>query len=131
MRGIAMNTYISRLRFLCAAAGFVAVGGTANAADYIYRDLMGNTLAPPKCAAQTDAAAKATDPYTIKKYAKKFCETQGYGWYVAEQKSQGTLVCNECEDAGSSGKVQCHLQDVVVSCKRLKPGSVGLFPGKS
>jgi len=29
------------------------------------------------------------------------------------------------------GKSQCHLEDVVVTCKRIKPGSVGMLPGKS
>lgn len=125
-----MNITVRKLRFLFLVAGFAAFSGAASAADYIYRELMGNTLPPQKCSVQADAAAKATDPYNIKKYAKIFCESQGYGWYVAEQKNDGKLVCNECEDSANSGKVQCHLEDVVVSCKRLKPGSVGLFPGE-
>lgn len=125
-----MKANVSKVRFLGLLAAFAVFPGAASAADYIYRELMGNTLPPQKCAAQADAASRASDSYNVKKYAKIFCESQGYGWYVAEQKSEGKLVCEECDGAGDAGKVQCHLEDVVVSCKRLKPGSVGLFPGE-
>lgn len=125
-----MYASIKKFGLICLLAGCASVPGTGFAADYIFRDLMGNTLPPQKCSVQADAEARATAPDNVKKYAKKFCETQGYGWYVAEQKSDGKLVCDECGDGANAGKVQCHLEDVVVSCKRIKPGSVGLFPGE-
>jgi hypothetical protein len=56
---------------------------------------------------------------------------QGYGWHVSDQKSSGKLVCEECSGENNAGKQQCHLEDVVVTCKRIKPGSVGLIPGQS
>lgn len=100
------------------------------AAEYVFRDLMGNTLASAKCAAKDEAVAKATETYTIDKFTKRFCEVQGYGWNLAEQKSDGKLLCEECSGEANHGKYQCHKEDIVVTCKRLKPGSVGLFPGK-
>lgn len=105
--------------------------GNAGASEYIYRDLMGNTLPPQKCAAKPDAEQRANDPYNIEKYAKRFCETQGYGWYVSEQKAPGKLVCEPCSGEGGADKYKCHVEDIAVSCKRLKPGSAGLIPGKS
>ena len=98
------------------------------ATEYEFRDLLGNTLAPQKCSAKTDAAARARESYNIDKYVKVFCETQGYGWHVSETRDNGKLVCNECSD--QSGKYQCHLEDLRVTCKHIKPGSVGMLPGK-
>ena len=100
----------------------------ALATEYEFRDLLGNTLAPQKCSAKADAAARAREPYNIDKYVKVFCETQGYGWHVSETRDNGKLVCNECSD--QSGKYQCHLEDLRVTCKHIKPGSVGMLPGK-
>ncbi|MGX2038918.1 hypothetical protein ACWJKU_02125 [Methylocaldum sp. MU1018] len=117
---------ISKLLCLLAALSFFC--GTAYAAEYIERDLMGNTIPPQKCAAKDEAAQKATDSYNVTKFAKLFCETQGYGWYLSEQKNQGKLVCEECSD--DAGKQRCHVEDIVVTCKRIKPGSVGMLPGK-
>ncbi len=111
-------------------AGLSVASGAAMAEEYIYRDLMGNTLPSPKCAERSEASANATDPYLIKKKEKVFCETQGYGWHVAERKNSGNLVCEECSGEGNKGKYQCHVEDIVVACKRLKPGSVGMLPGK-
>jgi len=99
-------------------------------ADYLFRDLMGNTIPATKCAAKDGAEARATDTYTVDNFRKRFCEVQGYGWNLVAEKSPGKLICNECEGAASQGKFQCHLEDIVVTCKRLKPGSVGLFPGE-
>lgn len=104
--------------------------GGVSASEYIFRDLMANTLPSPGCASESEAIAKATKPYNINNYSKRFCQTQGYGWYVAEVKDAGKAVCNECSGA-DAGKKQCHVEDVVVTCKRLKPGTAGLIPGKS
>lgn len=100
------------------------------ATEYIYRDLMANTLPSPGCAVESDAIASAAKPYNIKNYSKKFCQTQGYGWHVEKVNDNGKAVCTECSGT-NSGKKQCHLEDVVVTCKRIKPGSVGMLPGKS
>ncbi len=102
----------------------------ASATEYIYRDLMANTLPPVKCEAKADAIANASKQYNLNRFSKKFCQTQGYGWHVEEIKDNGKAVCEECTGA-DSGKSQCHLEDVVVTCKRIKPGSVGMLPGKS
>ena len=103
---------------------------TASATEYIYRDLMANTLPSPGCVAEQQAIVSATKPYNVKNYSKKFCQSQGYGWHVDVVKDEGKPVCNDCGTANSGNK-QCHLEDVVVTCKRIKPGSVGMLPGKS
>lgn len=100
------------------------------ATEYIYRDLMANTLPSPGCAVESEAVATASKAYNIKNYSKKFCQTQGYGWHVEAVKDGGKPVCTECGGV-AGGKKQCHLEDVVVTCKRIKPGSVGMLPGKS
>jgi len=107
----------------------IGFSGAAAAAEYLYRDLMANTLPPPGCAAESEAVAKVTKPYHINNYSKRFCQTQGFGWYVAEVKDSGKAVCDDCTGV-DAGKKQCHVEDVVVTCKRLKPGSVGLITGK-
>jgi len=100
------------------------------ATEYIYRDLMANTLSATSCATETDAKTNAEKPYTVDRFSKRFCQTQGYGWHVDAIKDNGKLVCTDC-NTGASDKKQCHLEDVIVTCKRIKPGSVGMLPGKS
>lgn len=107
------------------------LSGTAIATEYIYRDLMANTLPPQKCATRVEAEAVASDEYRLKKQERTFCESQGYGWHVEQRKSTGNLVCEECSDGTDKGNFRCHKEDVVVQCKRIKPGSVGLIPGQS
>ncbi|MDD5034603.1 MAG: hypothetical protein PHE55_07565 [Methylococcaceae bacterium] len=116
--------------FICLLTALSIYSTVGNAEEYIYRDVMGNTLPPQKCAPKPDADANASDSYNVNKYKKIFCETQGYGWHVAEEKGGGKLVCDECNGDGNKGKYQCRVEDIVVTCKRLKPGSVGLIPGK-
>lgn len=126
-----MREMFAMIRWTSLFVLLTAFSTGAFSAEYIFRDLMANTLPPAKCADKGDASANAADPYTVKKYTKVFCETQGYGWHVSEAKDTGKLVCDECTaDNNTQGKYQCHLEDVVVTCKRLKPGSVGMFPGK-
>jgi len=98
------------------------------ATEYIYRDLQANTLPSPTCLAPKAAEADAAKPFNLNKYSKRFCQSQGYGWHVEELKSTGKTVCTDC--SADKGKQQCHLTDVVVTCKRIKPGSVGMLPGK-
>ncbi|MGZ8219502.1 hypothetical protein [Methylomagnum sp.] len=125
-----MNKAAWYLQSFCLSVALAVFSGAAVSADYIYRDLMGNTLPPQKCAAKSEAEHKASDTYNVDKFAKRFCETQGYGWHVSEQKNHGKLVCDECGSNSGEAKYKCHMEDVVVACKRLKPGSVGLFPGE-
>ena len=103
--------------------------GTVSATEYVYRDLMANTLPSPGCAVESEAIANASKAYNVTKFSKTFCQTQGYGWHVEKVKDEGRAVCTECTGA-NDGKKQCHLEDVVVTCKRIKPGSVGMLPGK-
>ena len=114
---------------ICLLGVFMLLSGTAFGAEFIYRDLMANTLPAPRCEAKAQAIASASQSYNLDRYARRFCETQGYGWAPEQVKDNGKSVCEECSTS-DAGKFQCHLEDVVVTCKRLKPGSVGLVPGK-
>jgi putative hemolysin len=120
-----------KLNLIRVLAALAFSSSTALATEYIYRDLMANTLPSPGCAVESEAVATASKPYNIKNYSKKFCQTQGYGWHVEAVKNNGKAVCNECSGAANQGKKQCYLEDIVVTCKRIKPGSVGMLPGKS
>ena len=100
------------------------------ATDYVFRELMANTLPSAKCAAEPEAVKFATKPYTMERYSKIFCRTQGYGWHVEQIKDQGRLVCDTCSSAASADGQRCHVEDVVVECKRIKPGTVGMLPGQ-
>ena len=96
--------------------------------EYIYRDLMANTLPSAKCETQDKAENTARKPYKIKRYSKKFCQTQGYGWGIEEITNNGEVACNECST--DNGLHKCYLKDVTVKCKRIKPGTVGMLPGQ-
>lgn len=98
------------------------------ATEYIYRDLMANTLPSAQCDSESKAIQSAAKPYNIERYSKRFCQSQGYGWHVDEVKDIGKSACNECSD--KKGLQKCYQEDVVVTCKRIKPGSVGMLPGK-
>ncbi|MGR8929180.1 MAG: hypothetical protein ACU836_00980 [Gammaproteobacteria bacterium] len=100
---------------------------SVSATEYIYRDLMANTL-PAHCDVESKSVEMATKSYKIKNYSKRFCQMQGYGWHLDEIKSAGNTVCTPCGDKGSLQ--QCHQEDVVVACKRIKPGTVGMLPGQ-
>lgn len=100
----------------------------SSSAEFIFLELMGNTIPSAKCQSPEVAISRASSEYELARYAKVFCETQGYGWYVGQRKDNGKTVCEECKE--SPGKQQCHVEDIHVTCKRLKPGSAGLFPGR-
>lgn len=100
---------------------------SVGATEYIYRDLMANTL-PAHCDVESKAKLAASKPYTVDRYSKRFCQTQGYGWHLEEIKTAGTTTCNVCDD--KPGLQRCYQEDVVVTCKRIKPGTVGMLPGK-
>ncbi|MBS3954119.1 MAG: hypothetical protein KGZ88_14305 [Methylomicrobium sp.] len=112
------------------AASLTFTAGNALATDYIYRELMANTLPSAKCEAESVAIASASKNYNIKRFSKKFCQTQGYGWHLEQIKDSGKPVCTPCDNPKETG-FRCHMEDVVVECKRIKPGSVGMLPGKS
>lgn len=89
---------------------------------------MANTLPSSKCELQAKAEETARKPYKIRRYSKKFCQTQGYGWGLEEITGEGKIACTECTD--TQGLQKCYLKDVTVKCNRIKPGSVGMLPGK-
>ncbi|HUL12459.1 MAG TPA: hypothetical protein VLU73_09850 [Methylococcaceae bacterium] len=122
------KTFITNLTGILAA--LYLFSSAAYTAEFVYRDLKGNTLPSSKCSEKSEATAKASDAYNLHKHTKRFCEVQGYGWHVSEEKDNGKLVCDACSGDSNQGKYQCHLEDVVVTCKRIKPGSVGLIPGQ-
>ena len=90
---------------------------------------MANTIPSAKCESLAKAEETARKPYKIKRYSKKFCQTQGYyGWGLEEVINTGKIACNEC--VANKALQKCRLKDVVVKCKRIKPGTVGMLPGK-
>ena len=119
-----------KLNLICLSAVLAFFSGTTLATEYIYRDLMANTLPSVGCDVESKAIEIASRAYNIKRYSKTFCQSQGYGWHVEKVKDEGKAACTPCAGA-NQGKSQCHLEDVVVTCKRIKPGSVGMLPGKS
>ena len=81
-----------------------------------------------KCETKNIARTAAQKPYRVKRYAKKFFQTQGYDWHLESMKESGEVACSEC--TSEADKQRCSLQDVVVTCRRIKLGSVGMLPGK-
>lgn len=90
---------------------------------------MANTLPGAKCDSTPKATESATRPYTINRFSKQFCQSQGYGWHLDEVVDNGKTICNQCGD--QQGLQKCHQEDVTVTCKRIKPGTVGMLPGKA
>ncbi|MDD2762013.1 MAG: hypothetical protein PHH11_17185 [Methylomonas sp.] len=101
---------------------------TADATEYIYRDVMANTLPTAQCNIESVAKEVASKDATLQRYGKRVCQMQGYGWHLESVKESGTSVCNVCP--GSNDKQKCYQEDMVVACKRIKPGTVGMLPGK-
>lgn len=120
-----------KIKFLSVLAGLSAVLACQSVAatEYIYRELMANTLPSAQCETGDKAAASATKDYTLARYSKKFCHSQGYGWHVNTIKDTGKTACTPCA-GGQQGNKTCHQEDVVVVCQRIKPGTVGMLPGK-
>lgn len=101
---------------------------SAGATEYIYRDMMANTLPSAQCQTHDKAVETAQKNYTLDRFSKKVCQTQGYGWHLDETQAIGETVCTPCPDKPQLQK--CFQKDVTVSCKRIKPGTVGMLPGK-
>jgi hypothetical protein len=89
---------------------------------------MANTVPSAKCESPADAEKSANRPYKITKSTKKFCQTQGYGWGLEKITHNGKTSCNDCTN--TKGLQKCYLKDVTLTCKRIKPGTVGMLPGK-
>ena len=117
-----------KLKLFAALLSVAFLSAPTFATEYIYRDLMANTIPSTKCESLEVAKKTAEKSYKLKRYSKKFCQTQGYGWHIAEIKNNGETSCNACTENVALQK--CYLQDVVVTCKRIKPGTVGMLPGK-
>ena len=100
----------------------------AQATEYIYRDIMANTLPSAQCNVENVAKAVSSRDVNLNRYAKRFCLMQGYGWHLDAIKTAGDTVCTSCPSNQSQQK--CLQQDMVVTCKRIKPGTVGMLPGK-
>ena len=116
------------MKSLIYITALLSLAAPSYATEYIYRDLMANTLPSAQCESLETAQEDASKSYKMKRFSKKFCQTQGYGWHIDEIKNEGTVACNSCPSDASSYK--CHMEDVVVKCKRIKPGTVGMLPGK-
>lgn len=119
-----------KLNLLAVALTLLFFSSPSLSTEYIYRDLMANTLPSTKCESQTEAKETAKKPYKIKRYSKRFCQLQGYGWGLEEITSNGEMTCNACTATADQGLQKCYLKDVTVKCKRIKPGSVGMLPGQ-
>lgn len=100
----------------------------AHATEYIYRDVMANTLPGAKCDSNAKASEASVKPYTIDRFSKKFCQSQGYGWHLDQVVDNGKTICSECSN--QKGLEKCHQEDMTVTCKRIKPGTVGMLPGE-
>ncbi len=118
------------MKFIIKSSFFVLflLSNQAFSTEYVFRDLMANTLPSFKCEAPEDAIKTAEKPYKYRIYSKKFCQTQGYGWHIDKVKQNGKVACNDCTN--TKGLQKCFMKDVVVTCKRIKPGTVGMLPGK-
>lgn len=105
--------------------------GQGLATEYIYRNLMADTPKFKMCQAQPKATQNASKSSRFKRYTEIFCRSQGYGWHLETVKDKGQIACEACSDKGDvSAKYRCRLKDIVVTCKRIKPGTVGMLPGK-
>lgn len=114
--------------FIFAVIASLTIVAPVNATEYIHRDIMANTLPGAKCETATQAQASAIKSYTMDRFSKKFCQSQGYGWHLEKIVDQGKTLCSDCGDSKALQK--CHQEDVTVTCKRIKPGSVGMLPGQ-
>jgi putative hemolysin len=115
---------------LVLASGCCFSGAAAAESEWVHRSLMGNTIASPKCTAKNEAMENASKSNNINEFAKRFCATQGYGWALEHVKDNGKIICEACNSDNNSDKYLCHVEDIVAECKRIRPGSVGMLPGK-
>ena len=98
--------------------------------EWVYRDLKANTLPISKCEGKADAMARAVKAANIDRYTNRFCQMQGYGWHLIKVVDNGNTRCNRCGDEIDGLNYSCYQEDIVVTCKRLKPGSAGMLPNE-
>jgi hypothetical protein len=96
---------------------------SVQAVEYLYQDITANTSPTRYCYPITKAKDLTTDRYNLDRFNKRFCSTLGDGWHVDKRKADGTPVCIPCTGK-EEGNHQCYMENVVVSCKLVKPGSL-------
>ena len=120
-----------RVKLFFILIGFSILSGMAMAEnEWIYRDLKANTIPIPKCEDKATATARVVKPANIDRYTRRFCQMQGYGWHLIDVVDNGKTQCNRCGDDLDGQKYNCLQKDIVVTCKRLKPGSAGMLPNE-
>ncbi|MCX7088584.1 MAG: hypothetical protein NTV00_11095 [Methylococcales bacterium] len=102
---------------------------TAQAVAYLYQDVTTDTLPTRYCYPVKKATALTADRYNLDRFSKLFCNTLGEGWHVDKRKEDGSAVCTPCT-GDDQGLHQCFMQNVVVTCKQIKPDSLGKVTGK-
>ena len=117
---------------IVASAVLLVFSGQTLATEYIYRVLMADTPEFKMCQAQPKATQNASKPSRFKRYTEIFCRSQGYGWHLEKVKEKGRISCEACneQETNPTQQYRCRLQDIVVTCKRIKPGTVGMLPGQ-
>jgi hypothetical protein len=65
-----------KLNLLSLITALMLFAGNTWATEYIFRDLMANTLPSAKCESEQAATATAAKAYTLKRYGRKFCQTK-------------------------------------------------------
>ncbi|MEQ1637117.1 MAG: hypothetical protein ABL903_10510 [Methylococcales bacterium] len=100
---------------------FVAI--PAQAVEYLYKDVTANTLPTRYCYPKNKAIELTSDRYNLDRFNRLFCKTLGEGWHVDKRKTDGVAACTPCT-GDQSGLHQCFMQDVVVTCKQIKPGAL-------
>lgn len=96
---------------------------SAQAVDYLYKDVTANTLPTRFCYPINKATDLTADRYNLDRFNKLFCKSLGAGWHVDKRKANGTAVCKPC-NGDEQGLHQCFMQNVVVTCKLVKPDSL-------
>ena len=108
-------------------AAIVLFSGAASAeTEWIYKEVTGDAKNYPRCLEKPQAIEKAGIEKMLTSNAKYHCRDMGYGWHMAELKSLGETVCDECEGPEKAGKYRCRQANLVVQCRRIRPGSVGM-----
>ncbi len=95
----------------------------AQAVDYLYKEVTANTLPTRYCYPLIKAKDLTSDLYNLDHFSKRFCSALGEGWHVDKRKSAGNPVCTPCKGE-DEGLHQCYMENVVVSCKLIKPESL-------
>ena len=79
-----MRKRYAKPAFMGLLAAMLLGSGAANSEEYMYRDLMGNTLPSARCMNKIEAEANAKDEYLVQKREKVFCQLIRPGLDVKE-----------------------------------------------